>query len=128
MTSRSIYATQDEDGGCGPATLPTIPKELIDQFGQRPHDARGGAGRLDGVQEGTDRARAWRRVVAPPWLPRDAAKPDEAGNQRNGRSGKSVLTEDGPVRIDVPRDRRDGSFEPVLLIPKHARRFTVSYC
>ncbi|WP_042589460.1 IS256-like element ISRso7 family transposase, partial [Ralstonia solanacearum] len=30
-------------------------------------------------------------------------------------------TEDGPIRIEVPRDR-DGSFEP-LLIPKHERRF-----
>ena len=33
-----------------------------------------------------------------------------------------MLTEDGPVRISVPRDR-DGAFAPVL-IPKHARRFT----
>jgi putative transposase len=33
-----------------------------------------------------------------------------------------VLTQDGPLRIDVPRDR-DASFEP-LLIPKHERRFT----
>jgi putative transposase len=44
------------------------------------------------------------------------------GNHRNGRTGKTVLTEDGPLRIDVPRDRL-GSFEP-LLIPKHERRFT----
>jgi len=43
-------------------------------------------------------------------------------NQRNGTSGKTVMTEDGPLRIEVPRDR-DGSFEPVL-IPKHERRFT----
>src|SRR5690348_9498441 len=33
-----------------------------------------------------------------------------------------VLTEDGPLRIEVPRDRA-GSFESVL-IPKHERRFT----
>jgi transposase-like protein len=33
-----------------------------------------------------------------------------------------VLTEGGPVRIEVPRDRQ-GSFEP-LLIGKHERRFT----
>ena len=31
------------------------------------------------------------------------------------------MTEDGPLRIEVPRDRK--SFEP-LLIPKHERRFT----
>jgi hypothetical protein len=51
-----------------------------------------------------------------------AAKPEPASNQRNGRSAKTVLTKDGPLRIEVPRDR-DGSFEP-LLIPKHERRFT----
>lgn len=43
------------------------------------------------------------------------------GNHRNGRSGKTVLTDDGPLRIDVPRDRT-GTFEPQL-IPKHQRRF-----
>jgi transposase-like protein len=48
--------------------------------------------------------------------------PEEASNHRNGASGKTVLTEDGPLRIEVPRDR-EGSFEPVL-IPKHERRFT----
>ncbi|CAG2160880.1 hypothetical protein LMG26411_07829 [Cupriavidus numazuensis] len=33
-----------------------------------------------------------------------------------------MLTEDGPLRVDLPRDR-DGSFNPIL-IPKHERRFT----
>ena len=51
-----------------------------------------------------------------------ATKPEDASNHRNGASGKTVLTEDGPLRIEVPRDR-EGSFEP-LLIPKHERRFT----
>jgi putative transposase len=50
------------------------------------------------------------------------AKPETASNHRNGSSAKTVLTEDGPVRIDVPRDR-DSTFEP-LLIAKHERRFT----
>ena len=48
--------------------------------------------------------------------------PDQANNQRNGRSGKTVLAEDSLLRIEVPRDG-EGSFEPVL-IPKHERRFT----
>ncbi len=43
------------------------------------------------------------------------------GAHRNRRSSKTVLTDDGPVRINVPRDRA-GTFEPQL-IPKHARRF-----
>jgi transposase-like protein len=50
------------------------------------------------------------------------AKPAEQTNYRNGTTGKTVITDDGPVRIEVPRDR-DGSFEPQI-IPKHARRFT----
>jgi transposase-like protein len=53
--------------------------------------------------------------------PPGAARPPEQANERNGTSGKTVLTERGAVRIDVPRDR-DGSFEPIL-IPKHERRF-----
>ena len=50
------------------------------------------------------------------------AKPDGAGNHRNGATSKTVLTSEGPMRIETPRDRA-GAFEPVL-IPKHARRFT----
>ncbi len=50
------------------------------------------------------------------------AKPEASTNQRNGTSGKTVLTDDGPLRIDVPRDRA-GQFEPQL-IGKHERRFT----
>jgi transposase-like protein len=49
-------------------------------------------------------------------------KPAEQTNERNGASGKTVITERGPVRVDLPRDR-EGSFEPIL-IPKHERRFT----
>jgi putative transposase len=50
------------------------------------------------------------------------APPDAAGNHRNGTTPKTVLTDDGSVNLDVPRDRA-GTFEPVL-IPKHERRFT----
>jgi len=53
--------------------------------------------------------------------PSGADKPEATTNQRNGKNGKTVMTEDGPLRIDVPRDR-DGRFEP-LLIAKHERRF-----
>jgi transposase-like protein len=49
-------------------------------------------------------------------------RPEDATNHRNGTSSKTVLTDDGPIRLDIPRDR-DGSFTP-LLIPKHERRFT----
>ena len=54
--------------------------------------------------------------------PRGGEKPPDATNHRNGSSGKTVLTDDGPLTLDIPRDR-DGTFEPQL-IGKHERRFT----
>jgi transposase-like protein len=49
-------------------------------------------------------------------------KPDDTTNHRNGTGSKTVLTDDGPLPIEVPRDRA-GTFEP-RLIAKHERRFT----
>jgi len=43
-----------------------------------------------------------------------------SGNNRNGTSDKTVLTDAGAVPVAVPRDR-NGSFEPKL-VPKHQRR------
>jgi len=43
-----------------------------------------------------------------------------SGNNRNGTSAKTVLTDAGAVPVSVPRDR-NGEFEPKL-VPKHARR------
>jgi len=43
-----------------------------------------------------------------------------SGNSRNGVRSKTVLTDIGPVELDVPRDRA-GSFEPVI-VPKRVRR------
>jgi len=51
----------------------------------------------------------------------DAAGRD-GGNSRNGRRSKTVLTEVGPVEIEVPRDR-DGSFEP-RIVAKRQRRLS----
>jgi transposase-like protein len=54
--------------------------------------------------------------------PPGGAKPDVGANHRNGTGRKTVLTDDGPLPIEVPRDRA-GTFEP-RLIAKHERRFT----
>ena len=53
--------------------------------------------------------------------PPGGEKPPGETNQRNGTSTKTVLTDDGLIPLDIPRDR-DGTFAPQL-IPKHARRF-----
>ncbi|WP_217572889.1 transposase [Streptomyces sp. GbtcB7] len=43
-----------------------------------------------------------------------------SGNHRNGTSHKTVLSQVGPVTIDIPHYRA-GSFTPQI-VPKHARR------
>ena len=48
-----------------------------------------------------------------------AEKPAGQANHRNGASAKTVLTDDGPLSLAIPRDRA-GTFEP-LLIPKHKK-------
>ncbi len=48
-----------------------------------------------------------------------ASKPST--NSRNGYSSKSIITDDGDVPIEVPRDR-EASFEPQL-VRKHQTRF-----
>ena len=104
------------------ARLPTIPKELIDQFVTGPMSpeavqAASMAFKKALIERALGAELSHHLGYAP-----GAAKPEDVGNHRNGSTGKTVLTENGPVRIEVPRDR-EGSFES-LLIPKRERRFT----
>ncbi|CAB3650376.1 IS256 family transposase ISRta2 [Achromobacter mucicolens] len=102
--------------------LPTIPTELVDQFVKGPMTA-------EAVQ---DLSMAFKKALIERALgaelghhlgyPAGGERPEQATNQRNGKSCKTVLTDDGPLRVEIPRDR-DGSFAPIL-IPKHERRFT----
>ncbi len=104
------------------AALPAIPKELIDQFVSGPMSAEAvNAASMAFKKALIERALGAELSHHLGYTP-GSAKPEEATNHRNGASGKTVLTDDGPLRVDVPRDR-DGTFEP-LLIPKHERRFT----
>ena len=104
------------------AALPIIPKEFIDRMVSGPMDAEA----INAASMAFKKALIERALGAELshhlGYPPGADKPGESGNHRNGASSKTVLTEEGPLRIDIPRDRQ-GSFEP-LLIPKHERRFT----
>jgi transposase-like protein len=108
----------------GMTALPSIPKELIEQLtgGATPMTAD----QINATTMALKKALIERALGAElshhlGYAP-GSTRPEDAANQRNGKSAKTVLTEDGPLRIEVPRDRA-GSFEPIL-IPKHERRFT----
>ena len=116
MLSRAKKVSRDV------AKLPPVPKELVAHFLTGP--MTGEAIETAGV--------AFKKALIEAALTAElghhlgyasgAERPEGATNQRNGSTSKTVLTGDGQLRIETPRDR-DGSFEP-LLVPKHARRFT----
>jgi len=106
------------------AALPKVPAELLDQLltGDKPMTAAQINATTMALKKALiERALAGELSHHLGYAPGEE-KPIEGGNVRNGASAKTVRTEDGPLRIEVPRDRA-GSFEPVL-IPKHERRFT----
>ena len=104
------------------ADLPQIPKELIDQLVTGPMTAEA----VNAASLAFKKALIERALGAELshhlGYPPGAEKPEPSANQRNGRSRKTVITDDGPLALEIPRDR-DGSFNP-RLIPKHERRFT----
>ncbi len=111
------------------APLAPVPSEVLDQFVRQgpisPEELDAAVRRFKKAV--IERARGG-ELTHHLGYPPGGAKPD--GNRRreltthhrNGMSGKTVITDDGPLPIDVPRDR-EGTFEP-RLIAKHARRFT----
>ncbi|AGH86095.1 transposase for insertion sequence element ISRM3 (plasmid) [Ralstonia solanacearum] len=102
--------------------LPELPKELLDELVKGPMTP----GEVQDLMLAFNKALIERAMGAEmnlhlgyqPGQP----KPLGQDNERNGASGKTVITDRGPVRVEVPRDR-DDSFAPIL-IPKHERRFT----
>ena len=119
---KPVRKMQKANAAAQAAVLPKIPPELLDQLVKGPMTA-------EAVE---DASRAFKKALIERALGAElshhlgyaigAQKPETGTNHRNGSSGKTVLTDDGPLRIEVPRDR-EGEFEPKL-IGKHERRFT----
>ena len=105
------------------APLAPVPSEILDQFVRQgpltPEELEAAVRRFKkAIIERALGGELTHHLGYPP----GGAKPEDTTNHRNGTSGKTVLTDDGPLPIDVPRDR-EGTFEP-RLIGKHERRFT----
>ena len=119
MPTKKRTATQ-QAAARGP--LPEVPRELVDQLVKGPMTPGEVQDLFLSFQKAViERAMGAEMNLHLGYRPGEA-KPDGQANERNGASGKTVIAERGPVRVDLPRDR-DGSFEPIL-IPKHDRRFT----
>ena len=102
-----------------------IPKDLLDQLlagYSNPEDLTGPDGlfkRLTGAL--SERALGAEMTHHLGYEPH-AAEGRKSGNSRNGTGRKTLVTEQGEVTIEVPRDR-NGTFEPKL-VKKHQTRFT----
>ena len=108
----------------GPDVLDAIDEQLLDRLV--------GRAREDGLQltgEGGLLAQLTKRLVESAlegeltdhlgYGKHDVAGRD-GGNSRNGYRPKTVLTDVGPVEVEVPRDR-DGSFEPKIVAKRQRR-------
>jgi transposase-like protein len=105
------------------APLAPVPSEILDQFVRQgpisPEELDAAVRRFKkAIIERALGGELTHHLGYPP----GGSKPEDTTNHRNGTGPKTVLTEDGPLAIDVPRDR-EGTFAPQL-IPKHERRFT----
>jgi putative transposase len=101
-----------------------IPDELIDQLlgdYQGPEQLTGPDGLINQLRKRLiERAAGAELAEHLGYEPGEGA-PDGQSNRRNGSSRKRLRTVDGPVDVELPRDR-DASFEP-RIVPKHARSF-----
>src|SRR5260221_14128804 len=100
------------------ARLAPVPSEILDQFvGEGPlsHEELDAAVRRfkKAIIERALGGELTHHLGYPP----GGTKPEAATNHRNGTSGKTVLTDDGALAIEVPRDR-EGTFGP-WFIRKH---------
>jgi len=101
-----------------------IPDELIDQLlgeYQGPEQLTGPDGLINQLRRRLIERAAGAELEQHLGYGVGAEPPEEQANRRNGVSEKTLRTVDGPLRVELPRDR-DASFEP-RIVPKHARSF-----
>jgi putative transposase len=101
-----------------------IPDELIDRLlgeYQGPEQLTGPDGLINQLRRRLIERAAGAELEQHLGYPPGAEAPEAQPNRRNGTSSKTLRTVDGPLSVELPRDR-DASFEP-RIVPKHARSF-----
>ena len=101
-----------------------IPDELIDQLlgeYRGPEQLTGPDGLINQLRKRLIERAAGAELKEHLGYSQGSEAPDGQANRRNGTTAKTLRTVDGPVTVELPRDR-DTSFEP-RVVPKHARSF-----
>jgi transposase-like protein len=101
-----------------------IPDELIDQLlgeYEGPEQLTGPEGLINQLRKRLIERAAGAELEQHLGYPLGGVPAQGQANRRNGVSAKTLRTVDGPVTVELPRDR-DASFEP-RIVPKHARSF-----
>ena len=101
-----------------------IPDELIDRLlgeYQGPEQLTGPDGLINQLRKRLIERAAGAELEQHLGYRAGADAPEAQSNRRNGISSKTLRTVDGPLSVELPRDR-DASFEP-RIVPKHARSF-----
>jgi putative transposase len=101
-----------------------IPDELIDQLlgeYQGPEQLTGPDGLINQLRRRLIERAAGVELEQHLGYPAGGEPPEGQPNRRNGMTSKTLRTVDGPVTVELPRDR-DASFEP-RIVPKHGRSF-----
>ena len=93
-------------------------QELLKDY-KNPEDLLGENGLLKQLQKGLIEAALGSELTEHLGYDKNQNGMKETSNRRNGRSKKSLRTDNGTIEIDVPRDR-DASFEPKI-VSKHQR-------
>jgi transposase-like protein len=102
------------------AITPEILKELLKGY-EKPEDLMGPEGILKQLTKALVETAMDAELTSHLGYEKGDRNGKKASNHRNGSSKKTLIGEDGPVEIQVPRDR-EGTFEPQI-IPKGQRRF-----
>ncbi|MCL4814893.1 MAG: IS256 family transposase [Vicinamibacteraceae bacterium] len=101
-----------------------IPDELIDQLlgeYRGPEQLTGPDGLISQLRKRLIERAAGAELERHLGYPPGGMPPEAQPNRRNGTTSKTLRTVDGPVTVELPRDR-DASFEP-RIVPKHGRSF-----
>jgi putative transposase len=120
VVTDTIEVTTEENGAGGSPSVEQLAVELLDRAKDEGISLVGPGGLLSGLTktalESMLEGELTEHVGYEPYDPAG----HHSGNSRNGTRKKTVLTEVGPVELDVPRDRA-GTFEPIV-VPKRRRR------